>query len=38
MDLQPVAVVLQLVRPARSRWWLLGDDWLARMNEGGGRI
>ena len=36
MDLQPVAVVLQLVRPTRSRWGLLGDDWLARMNEGGG--
>jgi hypothetical protein len=33
MDLQPIAVMLQLVRPARSTWRLLGDDWLARMNE-----
>ncbi|MGB9020715.1 MAG: hypothetical protein WCC77_24205, partial [Pseudolabrys sp.] len=38
MYLQPVAVMLQLMRPARSRWGLLGDDWLARVNEGGGRI
>ena len=38
MDLQPVAVMLQLMRPARSRWGLLGDDWLARMNEGGRRL
>ena len=38
MDLQPVAVELQLVRPARTTRRLFGDDWLARVNEGGGRI
>jgi hypothetical protein len=38
MDLQPIAVVLQLVRPARSSWGPLGDDWLAWMNENGRRI
>jgi hypothetical protein len=38
MDLQPIAVMLQLVRPACSSWGLLGDDWLARMDESGGRV
>jgi hypothetical protein len=38
MDLQPIAVMLELVRPARPTWRLLGDDRLARMNEGGRRI
>ena len=38
MYLQPIAIVLQLVRPARSRWGLFSDDWLTRMNESGGRI
>jgi hypothetical protein len=38
MDLKPIAVVLQLVRPTRPAWRLLGDDWLTRMNEGGRRI
>ena len=38
MDLQPVAVMLQLMRPARSRWGLLGDGWLARVNESSRRI
>ena len=38
MDLQPVAVMLQLVRPARSRWGLLGDNRLARMNESSRRV
>ena len=38
MDLQPVAVVLQLMRPAMSPRGLLGHNWLAWMNEGGGRI
>jgi hypothetical protein len=38
MDLQPVAIMLQFVRPAWSTRGLLGDDWLARMNEGDGRI
>src|SRR5262245_59533601 len=36
MDLEPVTVMLQLVRPARSGWRLLGDDWLARMNKAAG--
>src|SRR4029453_13706877 len=35
VDLQPVPVVLQLMRPTRSGGRLLGDDWLARMNESG---
>ena len=38
MDLQPVAVMLQLVHPARPGAWLLGDDWPARMNEGAGAL
>src|SRR5262245_18208444 len=38
MDLQPIAVVLQLMRPAWSSWRLLGNDWLAWMNESSGRI
>jgi len=38
MDLQPVAVMLQLVHPARPGGGLLGDDWPARMNESGRRI
>jgi hypothetical protein len=28
----------ELVRPARSTWGLLGDDWLARMDECGRRV
>jgi hypothetical protein len=27
--------MLQLMRPTRPNRGLLGDDWLARMNEGG---
>jgi hypothetical protein len=27
--------MLQLMRPVRASWGLLGDDWLARMNESG---
>src|SRR5262249_23625988 len=38
VNLQPIAVMLQLVRPARPRRRLLGDDWLAWMDEGGRRI
>jgi len=38
MDLQPIAIVLQLVRPAWPGRRLLGDDWLARVDECGGRI
>jgi len=30
--------MLQLMRPAWSRWGLLGDDWLTRMDEGGRHI
>src|SRR5262245_27350479 len=29
VNLQPIAFMLQLMRPARSSWGLLGDDWLA---------
>jgi len=29
--------MLQLVRPARANWGLLGDDRLARMDKGGRR-
>ena len=38
MYLQPVAVMLQLMRPAGAGWGLLGDDWLAGMNESGRRV
>src|SRR5262245_14796092 len=38
MDLLSIAVMLQFVRPAWPSWRLLGDDWLARMNESGRRI
>jgi hypothetical protein len=38
MDLQPVAIMLQLVRPARPARRLLGDDWLERMNESSRRV
>jgi len=38
MNLKPIAIVLQLMRPARAAWWLLGDDWLTGMDESGGRI
>src|SRR4029450_1578238 len=38
MDLQPITVMLQLMRPTRPVWRPLGDDWLARMNESGGRV
>src|SRR5262245_29704621 len=38
MDLEPIAIVLQFVRPARSRRRLLGGDWLTRMDESGWRI
>src|SRR6476661_2013606 len=37
MDLQPIAVMLQLVRPAWPGGWLLGDSRLTWMNEGGRR-
>jgi hypothetical protein len=33
-----IAIMLQFVRPARTDWRLLGDGWLTRMNESGGRI
>jgi len=32
-DLQPIAVMLQLVRPAGAARRLLGDNWLTGMNE-----
>jgi hypothetical protein len=35
VDLQPVAVMLQLVRPARATRRLRYDDRAAGMNEGG---
>src|SRR5262245_23143735 len=38
MDLQPVAVMLQLMRPAKAAWRLLGDDRLTRMNECNRRV
>jgi hypothetical protein len=38
MNLQPVAVVLQLVRPARSVRRLSYDDWLTGMDEGSRRV
>jgi hypothetical protein len=28
-NLKPIAIMLQLLRPARPGWGLLGDDWLA---------
>jgi hypothetical protein len=36
--LKPIAIMLQFVRPARSSWRLLGDDWLTRMDESNRRI
>jgi len=38
VDLQPIAVMLQFVRPTTPKWRLLGDDWLAGMNESGWRV
>src|SRR5262245_27745194 len=38
MDLQPIAVVLQLVRPAWPCRRLLGDDRTTRMDESSGRV
>jgi hypothetical protein len=38
VNLKPIAVMLQLMRPARASWGLLGDDWLTRMDESGRRI
>ena len=38
VDLQPIAVVLELVRPAGTARRLLGDGRTARMDEGGGRV
>jgi hypothetical protein len=38
MDLKPIAVMLQLVRPGRPRWRLFGHDWLAWMDESGKRV
>jgi hypothetical protein len=35
-DLQPIAIMLQPVRPARSSWRLPGDGWIARMDDSGG--
>src|SRR5262245_46479345 len=32
IDLQPIAIMVKLVRPARSTWGLLGDDWMTRMD------
>ena len=38
VNLQPVAVVLQLVQPARSRWGLSGYSRLTGMNKSSRRI
>ena len=38
VDLQPIAIVLQLMRPARPRGWLGGDARLTGMNEGSRRV
>src|SRR6478752_1449347 len=38
MDLQPIAVMLQLVRPTRTGGRFLGDSRLTRMNESSGRV
>ena len=38
MDLQPIPIMLQLMRPTRPGGRLFGDDWLARMNESGWRV
>src|SRR5262245_24339922 len=38
MNLQPIAVMLQLVRPTRTGWRFLGDSRLTRMDESGGRV
>src|SRR5262249_49613173 len=38
MDLQPIAVMLQLMRPTRTGWWLLGNSRLTGMDESSRRI
>jgi hypothetical protein len=38
VDLQPIAVMLQLMRPAWPGWRLLGHDRLTRMDEGSRRV
>jgi hypothetical protein len=38
MDLQPIAIMLQLVRPTRTGRRFLSDDWLTRMDESSRRI
>jgi hypothetical protein len=36
--LKPIAIMLQLVRPAWPRGRPLGDDWLTRMYEAAGAL
>jgi hypothetical protein len=38
MDVKPITVMLQLVRPARPQGRLFGDDWLTLMDENGWRV
>jgi hypothetical protein len=38
MDVKPITVMLQLVRPARPEGRLFGDDWLTLMDENGWRV
>src|SRR5262249_31083880 len=38
MDLQPIAVMLQFVRPAWFAWRLASDDMTTKNNESGGRV
>jgi len=38
MDLQPIVIMLQLMRPAITAWRLLGDDWLTRMMKAAGAL
>ena len=38
VDLQPIAIVLEFVRPTRSGWRSVSHDRTARMDESGGRV
>jgi hypothetical protein len=33
VDLQPMAIMLQLVPPSEVHLGLLGDDWMGRMDD-----
>jgi hypothetical protein len=38
VNVQPIAIMLQIMRPSSSGWKLLGDDELTRIDEGSERV